>query len=582
MSRPALSTHRVDVVDGVPVLVKRATDEAGGSRLRTEAVILQALAHPAAVRLVDLVEGADGVELHLGWAGSHTLATVTGVTVRAAAEIVSALAATVADVHAAGLVHGRITPDHVVLGPGGRPVLAGFAEAVATDRADRADDVAALGVLLAGLVAPLADDLVLPDQRWDRWRQWLRNPGAWAERRHDRGLRAALLVVADQASGDDPRARPSAGDLSTRLREVAGLGVGEVRRGPETWARSRRGGAHGPEDRSQLRPHEEATATGPPPRVETPAEGGRPDPSPREARPFAFGPVPVEDEPDPVGPASPAIRLLGGSAWVVTLASSALLLHALGSGLLAPPPILDRDALAHWLAERDALVVAFALVRVVGLALSVYLLAVTLLGLLARVSRVPALVAAVDVATIPPARPVLAALAGVSLTASASTLAATYVLGPGASPGVVPLDRAPPATVTVPADVDRPPGEEPSPEEVPADAGGEVGAAAAAEQEDEAPPGGGARADGPVDVGAGSGPGRWVVAPGDHLWSVAETTLARAWGWPPTDAEIDPYWREVVEANRARLLDPANPDLVRPGQALTVPAPPPAPRSGGR
>ena len=71
-------------------------------------------------------------------------------------------------------------------------------------------------------------------------------------------------------------------------------------------------------------------------------------------------------------------------------------------------------------------------------------------------------------------------------------------------------------------------------------------------------------------------PTEWNVQPGEHLWSVAETVLEQAWGRPASDAEIDPYWRALVELNRSRLADPSNPDLVYPGQVLAVPPPPPS------
>jgi nucleoid-associated protein YgaU len=70
--------------------------------------------------------------------------------------------------------------------------------------------------------------------------------------------------------------------------------------------------------------------------------------------------------------------------------------------------------------------------------------------------------------------------------------------------------------------------------------------------------------------------GEWTVQPGDHFWSIAERLLTRAWGRPPSDAETDPYWRQLVEANRDRLADRANPDLLFVGQVLGIP-PPPAP-----
>jgi nucleoid-associated protein YgaU len=63
----------------------------------------------------------------------------------------------------------------------------------------------------------------------------------------------------------------------------------------------------------------------------------------------------------------------------------------------------------------------------------------------------------------------------------------------------------------------------------------------------------------------------WTVEPGDHLWNVAERVWAEAHGHVPTAAQVAPYWRQLVEANRATLADPENPDLVFPGQTLTLP-----------
>jgi nucleoid-associated protein YgaU/DNA-binding SARP family transcriptional activator len=63
-----------------------------------------------------------------------------------------------------------------------------------------------------------------------------------------------------------------------------------------------------------------------------------------------------------------------------------------------------------------------------------------------------------------------------------------------------------------------------------------------------------------------------IVKPGDNLWVVAERQLAAARGSDPGDAEIRPYWQQVIEANRDRLVSPGNPDLILPGQPLTMPA----------
>jgi nucleoid-associated protein YgaU len=57
------------------------------------------------------------------------------------------------------------------------------------------------------------------------------------------------------------------------------------------------------------------------------------------------------------------------------------------------------------------------------------------------------------------------------------------------------------------------------------------------------------------------------VVPGDHLWAIAEHAMSEALGRTPTDAEVDPFWREVIVANP----DLVDPDLIFPGQILVVP-----------
>lgn len=71
----------------------------------------------------------------------------------------------------------------------------------------------------------------------------------------------------------------------------------------------------------------------------------------------------------------------------------------------------------------------------------------------------------------------------------------------------------------------------------------------------------------------------WDVAEGDHFWAIAEQTLQDAWGRAPTDSQIAPYWRDLVEANGDRLLPPHDPDLVYPGQQFVVPTPPTDPEA---
>ena len=61
---------------------------------------------------------------------------------------------------------------------------------------------------------------------------------------------------------------------------------------------------------------------------------------------------------------------------------------------------------------------------------------------------------------------------------------------------------------------------------------------------------------------------RWVVEQGDHLWAIAEATLADR-GGPHGDAEIAAYWREVIAVNRPTIGP--DPDLIHPGTVLTLP-----------
>ena len=65
----------------------------------------------------------------------------------------------------------------------------------------------------------------------------------------------------------------------------------------------------------------------------------------------------------------------------------------------------------------------------------------------------------------------------------------------------------------------------------------------------------------------------WTVAPGDCFWTVAEEVLTTAWGRAPTDAEIVPYWRELIDANLSVLVERDNPDLIHPGQVFALPPP---------
>lgn len=65
----------------------------------------------------------------------------------------------------------------------------------------------------------------------------------------------------------------------------------------------------------------------------------------------------------------------------------------------------------------------------------------------------------------------------------------------------------------------------------------------------------------------------WKVKPGDHLWAIAETVMSEEGASNLDNAQVGRYWLELVEANRDRLPDPANADLIFTDQILVIPSP---------
>lgn len=62
-----------------------------------------------------------------------------------------------------------------------------------------------------------------------------------------------------------------------------------------------------------------------------------------------------------------------------------------------------------------------------------------------------------------------------------------------------------------------------------------------------------------------------VVRPGDNFWRIATDTLTSERGRRPNRSETAAYWRSLIEANREQLVRPDNPNLLLPGQRLTLP-----------
>ena len=217
-------------------------------------------------------------------------------------------------------------------------------------------------------------------------------------------------------------------------------------------------------------------------------------------------------------------RALPIVAWLVVLAGIVVGMLTLGMpDLHAPPPEAVMGVL-----------------RLVVLALAAYLFVVTAVAIVFRMLHAGRLVTLADVVTLPVVRAGVQAALGVGIVGSAAVLVAP-----------TPLRTTPTAAdmhLAADVDDDAPP---------------------VLQRIDAAPV--------PVAEPAPAPTPTWTVAPGDHLWSISSRVLTSAWGRPPADVEVVPYWERVIDENRTRLADPANPDLLFPGQVLVVPSPPPSP-----
>lgn len=112
---------------GRRVMAKVGASAEEAARLKREADLLQSARHPGVVDLVGVDGSGVGAMLLTAHVEGPTLAAVGPLPLEEAAGLLAALASTLADLHELGLVHGAVCPEHVIVGPGGRPVLCGLA-----------------------------------------------------------------------------------------------------------------------------------------------------------------------------------------------------------------------------------------------------------------------------------------------------------------------------------------------------------------------------------------------------------------------------------------------------------------------
>lgn len=234
------------------------------------------------------------------------------------------------------------------------------------------------------------------------------------------------------------------------------------------------------------------------------------------------------------------------AAMVIGLVAAIGLLTWMGRGPLGVPSVLEPEAWRRWAAGKDAAVLVFAALRLITLVLAWYLLGATLVGAAARLLHSTRLMTVADVVTVPAVRRLLQSALGVGLATAALTA------GSGSAPPPAPAVSV--AAATLP---------DSDPVEMRPLTTERIRMRPAATP---APP--------PVVQAEPTPERQWTVEPGQHFWSIAEQVLADEWQRQPSEEETTVYWERLVRANRDRLIDPGNPDLIVPGQQFRLPPTP--------
>ncbi|MCB1260779.1 MAG: hypothetical protein KDB33_10400 [Acidimicrobiales bacterium] len=147
--------------------------------------------------------------------------------------------------------------------------------------------------------------------------------------------------------------------------------------------------------------------------------------------------------------------------------------------------------------------------------------------------------------------------------------------GSSPSPGPEPSPSPSPSSEPNPADADLPRSEAEMPRSEPgSEAEVEAGAGVSEASPHGSPPGGDASVPPSERPAVPPGDRTWVVARGEHLWSIAADVQASRLGRRATVEEVAHLHTALIEQNRSRLADPGNPDLIFAGQELIVPEAP--------
>ncbi|MDQ2728129.1 MAG: lipopolysaccharide kinase InaA family protein [Actinomycetota bacterium] len=144
------------MAEGAVWFEKSAETPADDARLRHEGWVLGLAAHPGVVTLAGRMASPVGrTVVRTRAVTGRPLATMDEVKASEVAGLGTVVATTVADLHDAGVTHGRLSADHILVDTAGRPVLCGFSGATAAPCSPEPGvtaDVLALARTLAGLL----------------------------------------------------------------------------------------------------------------------------------------------------------------------------------------------------------------------------------------------------------------------------------------------------------------------------------------------------------------------------------------------------------------------------------------------
>jgi len=299
------------------------------------------------------------------------------------------------------------------------------------------------------------------------------------------------------------------------------------------------------------------------------------------------------------------LHRLGLAAWVAFLLLVLAGLEAVGQGALQSPPLGHPARWGAWVAGRPASDVVFAGLRLMTMGLTWYLLATSAIGVALRGFDLVRLTRLADAVTLPGVRRLLTGAVGLSVSAASLVGAASQAgaatgrggptgwgvpavtsallaagsgavmtrLPPAGPFATSPSTAAPPAAAPPPSTAAPPATAAPPPSTALPPATARLGPPGTGTDPSPTTPGPATGANPAAPSVHGPSPAPWVVRRGDNLWSVAEANLARTWGRRPTDSEVDRYWLRLIEANRSRLADLGNPDLIFAGQVFELPPP---------